>query len=587
MEHEPVAVADVPAAGPGGTTRPTTTQDRLQVAALVLLGLSLAVGAVRAMQFGWVPVGDEALIEMRVRDVPGHLPLLGVYSRFGWSHPGPAQFVLLALPYRLLGSVSAALLAGVLTGHLMAVAVGWWIARRIDRLAGALVLVAFEAVLICVPSGLVRSAWNPYVALLGAGLMVVVAWGWAERIGVAAVLLLPLATLLVQSHVGNLPLVAMVILASTPLALWWRTDVDAEPESRPVPWRAVGAGAVVAVVLWIPALVEQLMGEPGNVTKMVQDLSNDTPRVGVVDALGVTTGFFGWRPAWTDQNSLTQQIAGTGWVVPVWLALPVVALVVALRRRDAPMVRGLLISGVGVASTVVAAAEVKGVFFSYLIVGHRSTVVVCMAISVAALLRALPVSARSLVTTALAGPAVVLALTIGLLQWSAPNPSGPFDLTVRAVTSAVAEQADGSAVFITSTGDDPARDVASGLLLQLERAGIDATTVRDEDWRTGSHRTSDGVPDGALDVRIAPVGSERQLAEEGYRVLVEYQPFSADEVAAIDALVTERKALIRQGDSDPGSELDSAIRFVRIQGLADQIAALSDGRVSTQVGVRD
>ena len=88
--------------------------DRLQVAALVVLGVALAVGAVRSMQAGWIPVGDEALIEMRVRDVPGHMPLLGVYSRFGWSHPGPLQFLLLAVPYRLLGQSSAALLVGAL-----------------------------------------------------------------------------------------------------------------------------------------------------------------------------------------------------------------------------------------------------------------------------------------------------------------------------------------------------------------------------------------------------------------------------------------------------------------------------------------
>ena len=586
MEREPVAATEGTADGRNSAWS-VSAAERLQVAALAVLGLSLALGAVRAMQAGWIPVGDEALIEMRVRDVPGRLPLLGVYSRFGWSHPGPAQFLLLALPYRLLGSASASLLAGALAGHLFTVGAAWWIARRVDRLVGVVMLVTFEIVLVAVPSDLVRSAWNPYVALLGAGLMVIVAWGWAERVPVAAMLLLPLSTLLVQAHVGNLPLVVMVVAASSPLAIWWHSSGrGGVPATEAVPWRALGLGALVATLLWIPAIVEQFSADPGNVTRMVRDLSGEAPRSGVADALDIGTHFFGWWPAWADQRSLVQQLAWTGWTVPIWLVVPVLAVLVAARRRDARMLRGLAISAVGVASTMVAAAAVKGVVFSYLLVGHRSIVAVFMAVAVATLLMALPPAATAAFSASLSAVAVVLAAAIGMSQWSATNPSIPFDATVRAVTTAVEQQADGSAVFITSTGDDPSRDVASGLLLQLERAGVRATTVRDEDWRMGPHRTSDGVPAGALDVRIAPVGSELMLADEGYRVLFEYQPLDTDEVASIARLVAERDEIIAEGESGAGSDRDAAIRFVQIQELIGQIDALRADTVSTLVGVR-
>lgn len=590
MEHEPAAATEWSAAEhslPGGPddAPPATLTDRLQWLALAILAISLLVGAVRALQAGWIPVGDEALIEMRVRDVPAHFPLLGVYSRFGWSHPGPAQFLALALPYRLLGSVSAALLAGALAGHLLAVTAAWWIARRIDATVGLLVLVAFELVLLCVPVDLVRSAWNPYVALLGAGLMVVVAWGWAERRGAAALLLLPLATLLVQSHVGNLPLVAMVLLAATPLAIWSHART-VDPTDRPVPWRSLGLGAAIAALLWIPAIVEQLTSDPGNATKMIRDLSNDAPRVGMAHALGGGTRFFAWLPVWADRHSLVLQIADTGWAVPIWLLVPVVAVVVAVRRRDTPMVRGLVISGIGVMSTVVAAASIKGVFFSYLIVGSRSIVAVCMAISVGALLAALPVSTRSMTSTLLAAVAVASAVLVGVLQWSAHNPSVPFDPTVRAVTAAVERGANGAPVFITSTGDDPSRDVASGLLLQLERAGVPATTVIDEDWRMGSHRTSDGVPPGALQIRLAPAGSEQQLTDGGYRILLNYQPLNADEVAAVSRLTAERDALIAEGAADATGSRAAAIRYVQVQALAQKIDSIRDGQVSAVVGAR-
>jgi hypothetical protein len=565
---------------------PASMADRLQALAFAVLAVALGVGAVRALQAGWMPVGDEALIEMKVRDVPAHLPLLGVYSRFGWSHPGPAQFLALAVPYRLLGSASAALLAGALAGHLLALAAAWWTTRRIDRLAGVVVLVALELVLLGTPADLARSAWNPYVALLLAGLMVLVAWGASERQPFATVLLLPLGSLLVQAHVGNVPLVVLTVLAAAPLA-WWthRSSPDDTPEGdRPVPWRAAAWGLGLAVLMWVPAVVEQLRSDDGNLARILSDLGRDEPRIGLGAAAGLSSRFFGPLPAWIDQRSLVLQIAETGWVVPVWLLVPLAAFVVAWRRGDRTYERGLVIGAAGVVSTAVAAASIKGVFFSYLTVGHRSIVAVVMAMSIAALARTLTPSRRVQVEVAMGAAAVVAAVAIGVFQWSARNPSQPFDATVRAVTAAVEQQAGGDPVFITSTDDDPSRDVASGLLLQLERAGVPATTVRGEDWRMGAHRTSDGA--GSLQVKVVPVGQEQVLADEGYRVLVEYQPLSPGEVAELDRLVAARDAAIAQGEQAGPDDPDAAARFATVQELAAQIDELRGDRISTVVGVR-
>lgn len=563
---------------------PTTVSDRLQAIAFLVLTLSLGLGAVRALQAGWIPVGDEALIEMRVRDVPSHFPLLGVYSRFGWSHLGPAQFLALAVPYRLLGSSSAALLAGALAGHLLVIGTAWWIGRRIDRLAGVAVFVALELVLVGTPADLVRSAWNPYVALLMGGLMVLAGWGVAERQRVATVLLLPLGTLLVQSHVGNAPLVVLVVLASVPLACWSHGR-RADAAATPIPWRAAMLGAGLAALMWVPPLIDQLTADEGNLTRLVRDLSHETARVGSGDAAGFSTRFFGWWPAWTDQHSLVLQIAETGRVWPVWLLVPAIAFVVAWRRHDRTLLRGLAIGAVGVASTFVAAASIKGIFFSYLMVGHRSIVAVWMAMAVVAIARSLPERATQALQVALAAVAVVLAVVIGVSQWSAHNPSVPFDATVRAVATSVEAAAGGAPVFITSSVDDPSRDIASGLLLQLERAGVHATTVRDEDWRMGAHRTSDGS--GAVAVKIVPVGQEQSLLDEGYRILLTYQPLDPDEVAELDRLVAARDEAIRQGESAGPDDPDAAARFATIQELGARIDAVTAGRLPAVVGVRD
>src|SRR4051812_10274423 len=59
-----------------------------------------------------VPWGDTALLELTVRDVGAHVPLLGPYSRYHWHHPGPLLFDWLAVPYRVLGSDARALNQG-------------------------------------------------------------------------------------------------------------------------------------------------------------------------------------------------------------------------------------------------------------------------------------------------------------------------------------------------------------------------------------------------------------------------------------------------------------------------------------------
>ena len=78
----------------------------LAVPALVLL--------VRAARATWVPSSDWAAIEARTRDVwTSHASLVGPYSRYGWNHPGPLLFYVLAVPYRLLGSQPHGLFVGV------------------------------------------------------------------------------------------------------------------------------------------------------------------------------------------------------------------------------------------------------------------------------------------------------------------------------------------------------------------------------------------------------------------------------------------------------------------------------------------
>ena len=129
------------------TTTPTVAQRavrrRAPVAAwTVVVACTTAVvvfATIRGLASGYEPVGDNALIELRARDVfTDHWPLLGTWSSASvaagqdLNHPGPLLFDLFAVPVRLLGgragiAVGAAALniAAVWGSVLVARRVGW------------------------------------------------------------------------------------------------------------------------------------------------------------------------------------------------------------------------------------------------------------------------------------------------------------------------------------------------------------------------------------------------------------------------------------------------------------------------------
>jgi len=88
---------------------------RVVIASVAVALLPLLVTVVRALlDHKFAVNSDDALIELRVRDIGRHTPLTGSYGRFGWNHPGPMLFFVLWLPYRLLGSEFAGLQIGAL-----------------------------------------------------------------------------------------------------------------------------------------------------------------------------------------------------------------------------------------------------------------------------------------------------------------------------------------------------------------------------------------------------------------------------------------------------------------------------------------
>ncbi len=235
--------------------------------------------------------GDQALVELGVREAGAWQRSLGAYSRFGWNHPGPLWLYLLAGPYRLLGADGRALGATVALSHALTAVLIVLTATRLrapSLQAGSAVgaVSAAAAVLVLQHGfrpGAFVSPWNPYAVILPSLLFLLLAAGvllrrpgWGVGASVAA-------TFLVQTHIGTLPLVLVVAgtvllvrvaTASrstltardrTPRSGRHRTVRFELPRTGLGRWQAAGWSLLLAA--WLPPLLEQIFGG-GNLSRI-------------------------------------------------------------------------------------------------------------------------------------------------------------------------------------------------------------------------------------------------------------------------------------------------------------------------------
>jgi hypothetical protein len=309
--HAFLATTDAPPtrSGPGLET-PVGPQVRGRVAA-VAIGVSVLPLVVSAITLVVKVGGDYAagsdigLTELRTLDVGRHPVLLGPYSRDGWNHPGPALFYALALPYRLAGSHSIGLAVGALLINALAITGIALVARRVAGLPCMLVTFVGCAVLTrSLGPVFLRNPWNPYIAVLPFGLLVYLTWAmtcgeaWALPIGVGV------ASFCVQTHVGYAPLAAPLLVwgaaALVVRAVRARREAGDERKRRD---RALIRASVVAVavfiVMWLPAIIEQFVDSPGNLTELVRYFKDPNGAThSLAEGYRLVSGQFELTPQW-------------------------------------------------------------------------------------------------------------------------------------------------------------------------------------------------------------------------------------------------------------------------------------------------
>jgi hypothetical protein len=361
------------AAGPpmGGVHRLRDLDRRGRlVAVLFVAALLLApVGAFVRMAPDWAPANDPALMGLRALDVgTSRTPVSGQPSESRLyvsdvatvTHPGPLHFYALALPVRLLGAATGMLVVSVLIVAGALVLAAWAVFRQLGPAAGVLAVVVLSAITFTTGAA---SLVNPVSSsIAGYPLLCSMVLLWCLLCG--DLRLLPLATAVVsftaQQHLAVGPTIAVALVLVAALGWRWSSRWWPGGHDRRSVGRWVAASAAVAGVLWAPVVLQQVAGERGNLSTLVEfTRAGGRPTVGYGSALRQVAHTLGVPPLLGHQT-----LTGLTMLTPVgaltWAsaaAVVVLTVVVGWRCRRSDPRRAALSAMAGV---LLVAALVNG-----------------------------------------------------------------------------------------------------------------------------------------------------------------------------------------------------------------------------------
>ncbi len=558
-----------------------------------------AVLLVIALTSDWLPSGDIALEALHVDEVgTSHTPLVGVYSRFGWSHPGPLLFWLGAPFVSVLGPRGLLVEAAVV--GLVSAVVAVVAARRVGGLATAWLVAG------CVLAGAgasgattVLDPWNPFMAWLPLLAFLLCAAATAEGSRPFVLVAAVAGSFTVQSHVGSAPVVAAATVAAG-LWAWARHRApapDAAPRGEePAPraptdgggraWPWAVATVALLLVLWSGPLVDQVTNDPGNLSELVDfALHGEEPATPLDVAVGVGARELGPAPAWLVGRETVAETAFVDEAAPWTLAVVVVALGAAgawaWRRRDGTALRLVAYASVTWVVGVVALTRNIGFFTPYLV---RWTWPVGMLVAAAvgtAVWRGVDRGPRARGTAAsvrrVAGPVAVGLVLVAsvavtgraLVAGSEPRPaqSEAIEGLTDAITDALPE---GAYAFRWSDGYDLG-SVPIGVAVELVRQGWDLRLPEADPLLFDERRTDGGDDRPQISILASRAGSRGSLPE------------AARLVATSDALTPEERSRLTvleeriRADADvPSGEPVVVDSLVTADVLAEQGADHDD-----------
>jgi hypothetical protein len=574
----------------GGAPAALRTRGALRFAAVVaVVLLPLAVVLVTLAAASWHPASDLAVEVTRISEVGGrHTPLVGAHSRYGWDHPGPLLFWVLA-PFEWLFGTTGALVGTVVLNSL-AVVGALLIARRTGGLplvvlvGGALLTLTWA-----LGPSLLADPWNPWVAVLPFFTFVLLAWDLADGEVRALPWLVGLGTFLVQAHLGYVLLVLGLGLAAALLAR------GAVRRGQPADGAVAAATArrstqvalVVAAVLWVPPLLQQLVGAEGNLTAIVRFVRDPSePAAGWRAGWGILGTELGFPGAWLTGRELGVFGVRTSSTVPAVVLLVATAALgaVAWRRGTASPGRLATLAVVASGLGVVSGARVTGAVGSYLV---RWWWVIAAVVWLSVSWSIWSVLARTRVRGVVStGAVVALIVLAGLMVGRAVSAHVPGErdsVAIGRLGDQIADALGDEGGYVVDWTD--ARDwgaVGAGVFVDLERRGLAVKAASRFAPTFGSWRTAP-VPAG--DALIVVVGADdlaRGLQPPAdATVIARYEPLTANEQRRVEALQTQIQDHTGSTEDQDWTLADTAFgrQVLREQGApADLVDELSDLR---------
>lgn len=380
---DPAGTGRSPRLSGGARLRDRLTPVRSPMALpLALVVIPMAAG-VLALLVSWLrgkpyaPFGDQVFIELHVRDLGTHAVLTGPFSRYGWDHPGPLMYYVLAPLYWLTGTSAQSLaITPLLTNAACVVGIGVLVRRRAGTPAALWTLIVLAVYLRVFGAASLRNNWNPDFPVLPCALMAFLCWALACGSRWSLPVIAALASFQVQSHAGFAPAVlaclavAAVTLAIRGVSARRRPASDSEP-GPPRRWLLPLAITLLTVlVLWLPPIIDAAAHSGGNLRAMLDYFGSAKPDGTWRAGVSWLNSDLGALPAYltgVDRHAPpTVQPPLPGWTGVVALLAFAASLALAVRRRSRDTAVLAALTGALSIAAAVAVRRIVGPLFPYL-----------------------------------------------------------------------------------------------------------------------------------------------------------------------------------------------------------------------------